>query len=126
MYRLTSRHQDIAVMTVNALRDHLESLSTPSCKFAIAKVDRDRVSIRGDYLLAGRKKHSWLLLPAYPTGWPDDATVRNLNVVLDPIGFEGVESCAERNVYAPLLGRDLLEHYEKMHPDAAIPLSRCC
>jgi hypothetical protein len=126
MYKLTSRRQDITVMTVNALRSHLESLGTTACRFTVAKVERDRVSIRGDYLLSGKKKHSLLLLPAYPTGWPDDGTCKNLNVVLDPLGFEGVESCAERNVFAPLLGREILAHYEKMHPDAAIPMSRCC
>ncbi|HTV65766.1 MAG TPA: hypothetical protein VMD98_09185 [Bryocella sp.] len=126
MYRLTSRRQNINVMTVSMLRSELESLSTAACRFSIAKVHRDHVSVRGDYTLSGKKKHSLLLLPAYPTGWPDDETCNNLNVVLDPLSFEGIQDCTERNVFAPLLGREVLEHYEKMHPDAAMPISRCC
>ncbi len=126
MHRLTARRQIVTVMTVNTLRAHLAGLSNTACRFTISKVHRDRVAIRGDYMLSGKKKHSSVVLPAYPTGSPDDAPCNNLNVVLDPLQFEGVQSCEERDVFAPLLGHDILAHYEKTHPDAAIPISRCC
>ncbi len=126
MHRLTARHQTVTVMTVNNLRTHLEGLSNDACRFTVSKVHRDHISIRSDYTLAGKKKHASVVLPAYPTGSPDDAPCNNLNVVLDPLQFEGAPNCEERAVFGALLGYDILEHYEKTHPDAAMPISRCC
>jgi hypothetical protein len=126
MYRLTSRRQNITIMTVNALHEHLKSLSADDCQFTIAKVHGDRVSVRADYSRLGKTKHSVVVLPAYPTGWPDDETCNNLNVVLEPVSFENVHDCAERYVFAPLLGHEILAHYEKNHPDSTVPLARCC
>ncbi len=113
-------------MTVSTLRSHLESVSAPGCRFTIHKVLRDHVSVRGDYVLSGKSKHSYVLLPAYPTGSPDDAPSNNLNVVMDPLEFEEVDTCAERDIFAPVLGREVLAHYEKMHPHAGLTVSRCC
>lgn len=113
-------------MTVSALRSHLENLSSATSRFTIDKVHRDRISIRCDYQFAGKKKHSHVTLPAYPTGSPDDAPANNLNVVLDPLDFANVETDAEREVFAPLLGHEMLAHYERMHPDSGLPVSRCC
>ncbi len=126
MQTLTARRQSVTVMTVSTLRAHLGSISSPACKYSVDKVHRDRVSIRSDYLLDGKKKHSYVLLPAYPTGYPDDATCNNLNVVLEPLDFVDIESCSERVMFAPLLGLDMLAYYEKMHPHAGLPVSRCC
>ncbi len=113
-------------MTVSALRSHLQGVSSTTCKFTIEKVQRDRISIRCDYVVSGKKKHSHVSLPAYPTGSPDDTPANNLNVVLDPLNFENVASCAEREIYAPLLGSETLAHYQRMHPDSDLPVSRCC
>ena len=113
-------------MTVNALRSHLDGLSSATCKFTIEKVHRDRISIRCDYVFLGKQKHSHVSLPAYPTGSPDDAPANNLNVVLDPLNFENVEAAAEREIYAPLLGHETLAHYERTHPASDLPVSRCC
>ncbi|MGA8878683.1 MAG: hypothetical protein WB555_24285 [Candidatus Korobacteraceae bacterium] len=126
MHTLTARCQSVIVVTVSTLRQRLEKLSNADCSFTIHKVHRDRVSIRADYFHLGKKKHADVLLPAYPTGYSNDAPCNNLNVVLDPVQFEGVESCAERDVFVPLLGHDVLAHYEKMHPDGVLPVSRCC
>jgi len=98
----------------------------PTCRFAIHKVDRDRVSVRAEYVFSGQKKRSYVLLPAYPTGYPDDAPCNNVNVVLDPVDFVDVDSCAERDVFAPVLGQEMLAYYEKMHPHAGLTVSRCC
>lgn len=123
---LTARRHNVTVMTVSTLRSHLESVSSPTCRFTIHKVHRDRVSVRGDYFLSGKRKHSYVLLPAYPTGSADDAPCNNLNVVLDPLDFEEVDTCAGRDMFAPVFGHEVLEHYEKMHPHAALPVARCC
>lgn len=126
MHLLTGRRQIVTVMTVSTLRSHLESFSGPTCRFAIHKVDRDRVSVRAEYVFSGQKKRSYVLLPAYPTGYPDDAPCNNVNVVLDPVDFVDVDSCAERDVFAPVLGQEMLAYYEKMHPHAGLTVSRCC
>ena len=126
MHLLTGRRQNVTVMTVSTLRSHLESVSRSACKFSVHKVDRDRVSVRGEYVLAGKKKRSYVLLPAYPTGYPGDAPCNNLNVVLDPLDFVDVDTCAERDVFAPVLGQEMLEYYEKMHPHAGLTVTRCC
>jgi hypothetical protein len=126
MHTLTARHQIVTVMTVSTLREHLERISSPSCRFTVHKVQRDRVSVRSESSPSGKKKHTYVLLPAYPTGYPGDAPCNNLNVVLDPVEFVDVETCAEREIFAPLLGEEKLAHYEKMHPHAGIPVSRCC
>lgn len=126
MHMLTGRRQNVTVMTVNTLRSHLESFSRPDCKFSIDKVHRDRVSIRADYFLSGNRKHSCVLLPAYPTGFPGDAPCNNLNVVLDPLSFVDADTHAEYHVFLPLLGHEVLAHYEKLHPQEGLPISRCC
>jgi hypothetical protein len=126
MRRLTQRRQSVVVMTVNTLRSHLESISGPACRFTIHKVQRDRISVRADYILEGKKKHAEVQLPAYPTGSTDDVACNNLNVVLDPIDFTDVDGCAERDVFEPLIGAETLAHYEKTHPDATLPITRCC
>lgn len=126
MHALTARRQNVTVMTVSTLRDHLACISSAACKFTIDKAHRDRVSVRGDYLLAGKKKHSYVVLPAYPTGYPGDSPCNNLNVVLDPVEFVNVDSCTEREVFTPLLGEALLEHYERMHPHTGLMVTRCC
>ena len=126
MHRLTVRRQNVAVMTVSALRDYLKAAGSANYRFTVDKVARTQVSIRGDYVFSGKKKHSHVLLPAYPTGLPDDAVTNNLNVVLDPLGFENVESSAERQVFAAVLGHEILDHYERMHPGSDFPVSRCC
>ena len=126
MHRLTRRRQSVTVMTVNSLRTLLESISGPSCKFSVHKAHRDRVAVRCDYVISGQRKRSDVLLPAYPTGLPDDAPCNNLNVVLDPVEFVGVESCREREVFAPLFGEEALAYYEQMHPAAHLPFYRCC
>ena len=113
-------------MTVSTLRSYLADVSTSTCRFTVHKVHRDHLSIRGDYLLSGKRKHAFVLLPAYPTGYPDDAPSNNLNVVLDPLDFEDVDTCAERDIFEPVLGPEILAYYEKMHPHAALPLTRCC
>ena len=124
--RLTTRNQNVTVMTVSTLRDHLEAISNGDRRFSIAKVHRDRVSIRADYLASGKRRYASVILPAYPTGSAEDAPANNLNVVLDPISFEGAQSCEELHIFAPLLGHEILEHYEKLHPSEAMPISRCC
>ena len=126
MHTLTGRRQNVTVMTVSTLRNHLQSVSSLTCKFAIHQVRRDRVSVRGDYVLSGKRKHSYVLLPAYPTGSPNDAPCNNLNVVLDPLAFVDVDTCTERDVFAPVFGHEILAYYEKMHPHADLPMSRCC
>jgi hypothetical protein len=49
-----------------------------------------------------------------------------LNVVLDPVAFEEVDSCTEREEFAALLGDETLAYYERTHPHAGMPFSRCC
>ncbi len=126
MHLLTRRFENVLVMTVNTLRSQLEEISTRDCTFTIHKVQRDRVSIRGDYVLSGQRKRSYVLLPAYPTGFAGDAPCNNLNVVLDPLEFVDADSHAERDAFAPLLGHQILVYYEKMHQDQGLPVSRCC
>ena len=126
MHRLTGRRQNVTVMTVSTLRAHLETISGPACRFTIHKVHGDHVSICGHYTLSGIRKHSYVLLPAYPTGCPSDAPCSNLNVVLDPLAFVDAQTCADRDVFASLLGNETLAHYEKMHQQEALSVSRCC
>src|SRR5664280_2222889 len=85
MHTLTARRQSVMVMTVSTLRAHLEGISTSAYRFTIHKVHRDRVSVRSEYVLSGKKKTAYVLLPAYPTGYPGDAPCNNLNVVLEPL-----------------------------------------
>lgn len=126
MHMLTRRRESVTVMTVNTLRSHLEDISSLGCRFSIHKVHRDRVSIRGDYVLFGKRKHSEILLPAYPTGFAGDAPCNNLNVVLDPLAFIDADTHAEREVFVPLVGHEMLTYYEKMHMAEGLPMSRCC
>lgn len=113
-------------MTVTTLRSHLESISLPACKFSLHKVQGDRVSVRCDYTVSGVRKHADVLLPAYPTGYESDAPPRNFNVVLDPLEFVDADTCADHDVFARLLGEEVLAHYEKMHPHVGLSMSRCC
>jgi hypothetical protein len=126
MHTLTARHQIVTVMTVNTLRDHLERISRSARKFTIHKVQRDRVSVQCEYTLSGKGKKSYVLLPAYPTGHSGDSPCNNLNVVIDPLDFVGVDTCAERDTFAPLLGDEMLAHFERMHPHAGLLVTRCC
>jgi hypothetical protein len=126
MHTLTARHQLATIMTVNTLREHLERISRPARKFTIHKVQRDRASIQCEYMLSGKKKKAYVLLPAYPTGYPGDSPCNNLNVVIDPIEFIGVDTCAERDEFAPLLGDEMLAHFERMHPHTGLVVTRCC
>lgn len=126
MHTLTARRQSVTVMTVSTLRTHLEDISTTAYRFTIHKVHRDRVSVRSEYVRSGKKKTAYVLLPAYPTGYPGDAPCNNLNVVLEPLDFVDLDACAERDIFAPLLGNDMLAYYERMHPHAGLQVTRCC
>lgn len=126
MHTLTGRRENVVVMTVSTMRSHLANVSSRECTFSLHKVHADRVSIRSDYFLSGKGKRSYVLLPAYPTGFPGDAPSNNLNVVLDPIGFVDADSHAERDIFAPVVGHEVLVHYEKMHQHEGLPMSRCC
>ena len=124
--QLTSRCESVTVLTVSALRSRLGKISSAVCRFTVHKVYADRVSVRADYVLAGEHKRSMVVLPAYPTGWPDDAVCNNPNVVLEPLHFEDAADRSEREIFEPLLGHEVLHHYESMHPAAGVPVSRCC
>ncbi len=126
MLTLTARRQNVTVMTVSTLRTHLDEISRPDCRFTIDKVRGDRVFIRSDFTLSGVRKHASIVLPAYPTGCPNDSPCHNLNVVLDPLEFVGADTCAERDVFAALLGEEALTHYEKMHQQQGLHVTRCC
>ncbi len=126
MHTLTERQQDVVVMTVTTLRHHLENVSRRDCKFSVDKVQRDRVTVRCDSLLTGQKARSYVVLPAYPTGFPGDAPSSNLNVVLDPVSFVDAETPAERHLFVPVIGHEVLTHYEKLHPQEGLTISRCC
>lgn len=126
MLTLTARRQNVTVMTVSTLRSHLDDISRPACRFTIDKVRGDRVSIRSDYTLSGVRKRACVVLPAYPTGCPNDSPCHNLNVVLDVLEFAGADTCAERDLFAPLLGEEALTHYEKMHQQQGLHMTRCC
>jgi hypothetical protein len=126
MLTLTARRQNVTVMTVSSLRDHLDAISRPTCRFSVEKVRGDRVSIRSDFTLGGIRKHASVVLPAYPTGCPNDSPCHNLNVVLDVLEFVGTDTCAERDMFAPLLGEEALTHYEKMHQQQGLHMTRCC
>jgi len=123
MHRLTQRLQFVQVATLSTLRKHLESIGVQDCRFKVEKVHHDRVTISCEDVHSGRK--SYVILPSYPTGHQDDLPA-NPNVVLDPLEFVNVEGCAQRRVFAPLLGNELLEYYEKLHPDTEFSLTRCC
>jgi hypothetical protein len=124
--QLTSRRQSVTVFTVNALRSHLERISSAACRFAIHKVHSDRVSVSADYVLSDKDQRSLVVFPAYPTGWLDDAVCNNLNVVLDPLQFDNAADHFEREIFEPLLGHEVLHHFENMHPAPGEPVSRCC
>jgi hypothetical protein len=88
--QLTSRRDTVTVFTVSALRNHLEKISSAACRFSIRKAHSDRVAVRADYVradyvLSGKDKRSFVMFPAYPTGWPAAAVCNNHNVVLDPV-----------------------------------------
>lgn len=122
--RFTKRSQAVSVITVAALREHLEQISRPGCRFRIENVGRDRVTVQVE-IGSSKRPHPCVILPAYPTGHADDLP-GNPNVVLDPLEFMNAETHAEREVFVPLVGHDVLLHYEKMHPSAVMPFNRCC
>jgi hypothetical protein len=122
--RFTKRFDKVDVVTLSALREHLDSLSNHDCKFDIDKVGRDRVTVRCETQAQG-KHASFVVLPAYPTGHADDSPT-NPNVVLDPIEFVKADTHEERHKFVPLLGHDVLAHYEKMHPAGGLKMTRCC
>ena len=124
--QLTSRCESVTVITVSALRSHLEKISSATRRFTVHKVHSDRVSVRADYVLSGKNKRSFVVFPAYPTGWADDAVCNNLNVVLEPLNFENAADRSEREIFEPLLGHEVLHHYENLHPAPGVPVSRCC
>ena len=123
MHILSKRFQSVTVVTLSTLREHLEIISTPDCKFTIEKVRGDRITVRSESLISGKKIS--VVLPAYPTGHEHDVP-GNPNVVLDPLAFVNGETCAEWEVFAPLLGQDILDYYHKLHPHIGISVSRCC
>jgi hypothetical protein len=125
MHILSKRFQSVNVVTLNTLREHLETISSPDCRFKIEKVRGDRVTVRNESLISGKKTNSSVVLPAYPTGHEHDVP-GNPNVVLDPLTFVNAETCVEREVFAPLLGRDVLAYYHKLHPHTGLTVSRCC
>lgn len=125
MHILSKRFQSVNVVTLNTLREHLETISSPDCRFKIEKVRGDRVTVRNESLISGKKTNSSVVLPAYPTGHEHDVP-GNPNVVLDPLTFVNAETCVEREVFAPLLGNDVLAYYHKLHPHTGLTVSRCC
>lgn len=125
MHILSKRFQSVNVVTLSTLREYLETISSPDCIFKIEAVRGDRVTVRRESLIAGKKASSSVVLPAYPTGHEHDVP-GNPNVVLDPLAFVNAETCEEREVFAPLLGQDVLEYYHKLHPHIGLVASRCC
>jgi len=123
MHILSKRFQSVNVVTLSTLREHLETISSPECRFTIEKVRGDRITIRSESLISGKKIS--VVLPAYPTGHEHDVP-GNPNVVLDPLAFVNAETCAETEVFALLLGCDVLDYYHKLHPHTGITVSRCC
>ncbi len=125
MHLLTKRFQSINVATLCTLREHLKNISGPECGFKIEKVRSDRVTVSSECLVSGARSRPSVVLPAYPTGHQDD-TPNNPNVVLDPIQFLNAETCAEREVFTPLLGKEVLAYYEKLHPHLGFSMNQCC
>ena len=124
--RFTKRSQTVTVVTLSTLREQLESLNRQQeGKLLIEKVSRDRVTIRWEAAASGVRVQSWVVLPSYPTGHEDDSPT-NPNVVLDPLEFVGADTHEERERFVPLLGHDVLVHYEKMHPQPGLKMTRCC
>ncbi len=122
--RFTKRFEGVNVTTVSSLRERLEEISTAACKLEIEKVTNDRVIVCAK--ATGQKRpYPAVILPAYPTGHADDHP-GNPNVVLDPVEFTNAATHDERHLFVPLLGHDILEHYEKLHPAAVLPFNRCC
>ena len=121
---LSKRFQRVNVVTLSTLREHLEAISSPDCRFTIEKVRGDRITVRSENLISEKKIS--VVLPAYPTGHEHDVP-GNPNVVLDPLAFVNAETCAETEVFAPLLGHDVLDYYHKLHPHTVgLSVSRCC
>ena len=123
--RFTKRFQGVTVITVASLREHLETINTPSCKFLVERVTHDRVTVRAEKPTAGKHVHASVRLPAYPTGHADDLP-GNPNVILDPVEFVNAETHAERDIFVPLLGHEVLVHFEKMNPQGGLAITRCC
>jgi hypothetical protein len=123
MRMLTKRFQSVRVATLSSLREYLDNVSGPGCRFTVEKARRDRVTIRGDS--SNPEKTSFVVLPSYSTGHEDDAP-GNPNVVLDPLEFVNAETHEEREVFVPLLGHDVLTYYERLHLQTGLSMSRCC
>jgi hypothetical protein len=122
---LTKRFQSVQVATLSALRERLETISGPDFKFAIEKVRGDRVAVRREDLTSREKAHPIVILPAYPTGHDHDKPA-NPNVVLDPLEFINADTWDKRDVFAPLLGHDVLEYYDRLHSHGGLSVTRCC
>lgn len=125
MHRLTKRLQRVEVATLATLRERLQTIRDGDWRFTIDKVQEDRVTVRADRLAFGKTMRCSVVLPSYPTGHQDDIP-GNPNVVLDPLEFVNAETCKQRQVFAPLLGRDVLDYYDKLHQDTGPALARCC
>ncbi|HEY3929120.1 MAG TPA: hypothetical protein VGL89_12145 [Candidatus Koribacter sp.] len=122
---LTKRFENVQVITMASLRQHLEQISSKDCRFSIDKARSGRVSVRAECCHGGKKVRPAVVLPTYPTGHEHDDPV-NPNVVLDPIEFHDADSTHLREVFEPLLGSAVLQYYEKMHPAAQLQMTRCC
>ena len=55
MLILTKRFQSVKVLTLSSLRDHLQTINTPGCKFKVEKVSGDRVIVGTKVPLTGKK-----------------------------------------------------------------------
>jgi len=123
MRRFTDRHQQVTVFTLSALRKFVQGIGGAEGKFSLDKLHHDHLTVCGVDLVSGKK--SYVVLPTYPTGHEDDARW-NPNVVLDPIGFVNANTPAERSLFVPLLGSEVLDFYERLHQGAEFSLTRCC
>ncbi len=122
---LTKRFEAVQVITMASLREHLETLSTPDCKYAIEKVRGAKVFVRAEARLHETRVRPAVVLPTYPTGHAHDDPV-NPNVVLDPMEFVDAETPHKRALILPLLGEEVMRHYDKMHPAEQLQMTRCC
>ena len=122
---LTKRFENVRVITMASLREHLEQISSADCRFAIEKARSGRVFVHAEGWHGGKKVRPVVVLPTYPTGHAHDDPV-NPNVVLDPIEFQEADSIHLREMFEPLLGHATLQYYEKMHPAGQLQMTRCC
>lgn len=122
---LTKRFDSVRVATLASLRERLDELNAAALRFTVEKVRGDRVILRAEKTSDGKRMEARVVLPSYPTGHEHDVPA-NPNVVLDPVDFPGATTCEERSLFAPLLGQDAIEHYEKLHVVPGLTMTRCC